>query len=231
MILTTHLDESGTHAGSRIRIMAGYVGTASEWKHFEEDWAALVAEAGVRHIHAVDLFKRTKQFKDWKSEDVDTLAVSLDSVIARHLKLGFSVIVRDDDYRNIYGAGPHPKRPPKDTKYGVCFRACLAFVPSLIASEIKLIRQTAIAEPTTLNLRLKAGIQIAAIRGGSLVSTRETRYPNRGIWSERSIPRQKIASALRLRIFLPTPYIGRRFLSMVRRHRLSRGRPTSPIHH
>jgi hypothetical protein len=41
----------------------------------------------------------------------------LDGVIARYLQLGFSVI-RDDDYKNTYGAGPHPKRPVKDTKYG-----------------------------------------------------------------------------------------------------------------
>lgn len=63
-------------------------------------------------------------------------------MIARYLQLGFSVIVRDDDYRNIYSAGPHPKRLVKDMKYGVCFRACLAFVPSLIASELKLAGAT-----------------------------------------------------------------------------------------
>jgi hypothetical protein len=47
-------------------------------------------------------------------------------------------MVRDDDYKNIYGTGSHPKRPVKDTKYGVCVRACLAFMPSFIASELKL---------------------------------------------------------------------------------------------
>jgi hypothetical protein len=36
---------------------------------------------------------------------VNALALALDGVIARHLQLGFSVIVRDDDYKNIYGAG------------------------------------------------------------------------------------------------------------------------------
>jgi hypothetical protein len=138
MILTVHLDESGTHAASLISVMAGYVATAEQWKQVEADWAALVAKAGVRHIHAVDLFKRSKQFRGWKPEDVNALALSLDGVIARHLQLGFSIVVRDDDYRNIYGAGPHPKRAVKDTKYGVCFRACLAFVPSFIASELKL---------------------------------------------------------------------------------------------
>jgi hypothetical protein len=84
-------------------------------------------------------------------------SLSLDGVIAWHLQLGFSVIVRDDDYKNIYGAGPHPKRPVKDTKYGVCFRACLAFVPSFIASELKLVGQGALAEPTRIDFALEGG--------------------------------------------------------------------------
>jgi hypothetical protein len=157
MILTVHLDESGTHAASPISVMAGHVATAEQWKQIEADWATLVAKAGVRYIHAVDLFKRAKQFRDWKPEDVNALALSLDGVIARHLQLGFSIVVRDDDYRNIYGAGPHPKRPVKDTKYGVCFRACLAFVPSFIASELKLAGEAALAEPMRIDFALEGG--------------------------------------------------------------------------
>jgi hypothetical protein len=47
----------------------------------------------------------------------------LDGVIARYLQLGFSVIVRDDDYKNIYGAEPHPRRPVKDFPRMVGLRA------------------------------------------------------------------------------------------------------------
>jgi hypothetical protein len=157
MILTVHLDESGTHAASPISVTAGYVGTAGQWELVEADWAALVAKAGVRHIHAVDLFKRTRQFKGWKAADVNALAVSLDAVIARHLQLGFSIVVRDDDYRHVYGVGPHPRRPVKDTKYGVCFRACMAFVPSYIASELKLAGEAAMAEPMRIDFALEGG--------------------------------------------------------------------------
>src|SRR5215467_6676993 len=52
----------------------------------------------------------------WKAEDVNALMISLDSIIATHLQLGFSVVVRDDDYKSVYGTGPHPRRVPKDTK-------------------------------------------------------------------------------------------------------------------
>lgn len=157
MILTTYLDESGTHAQSPISVMAGYVATSAQWETFNIDWMALVRKAGVKHIHALDLFKNRNQFKGWKTQDANALAIALDNVIATHLQLGYSVVVRDDDYKSIYGAAPHPRRLPKDTKYGVCFRACLAFVPSYIASELRLAQQTELAEQTTINFLLEQG--------------------------------------------------------------------------
>jgi hypothetical protein len=138
MLLAAYLDESGTHDTSPISIMAGYLGTAEQWGAFDADWKALVHSAGVGHVHAVDLFKRTRAFKGWPAEQVNAFAKQLDGVIARHLQLGFSVIVRDDDYRAIYAEGPKPRRSRLDSKYGVCFRACLAFAPSFIASELRL---------------------------------------------------------------------------------------------
>jgi hypothetical protein len=157
MIITTYLDESGTHAQSPISVMAGYAGTSAQWARLETDWTALARKAGVRHIHGVELSKRTGEFKGWKAEDANALIVSLDSVIAAHLQLGFAVIVRDDDYKSIYGTGPHPKRPQKDSKYGVCFRACLAFAPSYLASEFALANQDALAQETTINFVLEQG--------------------------------------------------------------------------
>lgn len=152
MILTTYLDESGTHDQSPISVMAGYLGTATQWERFGADWTVLLRKAGIAHIHAVELFKRTKQFKGWKAEDVNALAVSLDRVIATHLQVGWAVVVRDDDFKSIYRAGPHPRRLPKDTKYGVCFRAVLTCVPSYIASELR-----ALAQEITINFVLEHG--------------------------------------------------------------------------
>jgi hypothetical protein len=63
MLLTAYLDESGTHETSPVSVMAGYLGTADQWRAF--DWTAILQAAGPRYVHAVDLFKRTKQFKEW----------------------------------------------------------------------------------------------------------------------------------------------------------------------
>jgi hypothetical protein len=157
MLLTAYLDESGTHDTSPISIMAGYLGTAEQWGAFNAEWMALVQSAGVWQVHAVDLFKRTRAFKGWPAEQVNAFAVQLDGVIARHLQLGFSVIVRDNDYRTIYAEGPKPRRSRLDSKYGVCFRACLAFVPSFIASELRLASEGQSARETTIDFILEEG--------------------------------------------------------------------------
>jgi hypothetical protein len=154
--LITYLDESGTHDQSPISVMAGYIGTQAQWGQFGAAWAAVLRGAGVGHVHAVDLFKRTRQFKGWKAADVNALAVTLDHVIAAHLRLGLSVVVRDDDYKSVYRAG-RQTRQPQDSKYGVCFRASLAFAPSYIASELEAAGNSALARETTIDFVLEDG--------------------------------------------------------------------------
>jgi hypothetical protein len=141
MLLTAYLDESGTHNASPISVTAGYLGTATQWRALDADWVTLLQSAGVHRVHAVDLFKRTRQFKEWPAERVNTFAVQLDGLIARHMELGFSVVVRDDDYRKIYVEGARPRRSRLDSKYGVCFRACLAFCAFVYRVGIEARRQ------------------------------------------------------------------------------------------
>jgi Protein of unknown function (DUF3800) len=155
MIINSYLDESGTHGQSPISVMAGYAGTAEQWEHFAVDWATLVRRAGVRYIHAVELFKQTKQFRGWKAPDVNALAVSIDDVIASHLQLGFAVVIRSDDYKAIYAAHPRPRR--LDSKYGLCFRACLNFVPSFLASAYSLAGPKDLVKETVINFVLEDG--------------------------------------------------------------------------
>jgi hypothetical protein len=85
----------------------------------------------------------------------NAFAVQLDSVIARHMQMGFSVIIRHDDYRKIYVEGPRPRRSRLDSKYGACFEACLAFAPSYIASELQLAGETQRAQETTISFVLE----------------------------------------------------------------------------
>jgi hypothetical protein len=40
--LTAYLDESGTHDGSRLTVMAGWVGYTDRWRDFDRKWNALL---------------------------------------------------------------------------------------------------------------------------------------------------------------------------------------------
>jgi hypothetical protein len=184
--------------------------------------------ASVKHIHAVELFKRTKQFKGWKAEDVNALAISLDGVIARHLQVGFSVIVRDDDYKTLYETGPHPRRLAKDTKYGVCFRACLAFVPSYIASEFTLAQQSALAQQTTINFVLEQGHRNARDAQRLFKLYKADVLPERQRFVGTMVSQRKLVPAPKLRIFLHTASITQRASNTGMRPQLSRSHHTSP---
>src|SRR6266481_415092 len=93
-ILTAYLDESGTHGESPIMVMAGYLGTAVQWARFEADWSVLLGRGGVTYVHAVDLFNRAAQFRSWKAEAINAFALELNQVIATHLELGFTTVIR-----------------------------------------------------------------------------------------------------------------------------------------
>jgi hypothetical protein len=77
----------------RVSLSLKHLGTADQWRAFDAEWLALLETAGLCHVHTVDLFRRTRQFKEWPAERVNEFAVQLDGVIARHMRLGFSVVI------------------------------------------------------------------------------------------------------------------------------------------
>ena len=50
MILTGYFDESGTHAGSELTLMAGFVGDARQWRKFEKRAGKLFGRFRVRYF-------------------------------------------------------------------------------------------------------------------------------------------------------------------------------------
>jgi hypothetical protein len=153
--------------------------------------------------------------------------ISLDSVIARHLQLGFSVVVRDDDYQGVYGTGLHPKRVPKDTKYGVCFRACLPFVPSLIASELKLANQAALAASMTINFVLEQGHRNVGDARRLFDLYKADVLPDWEPLLEHSPRQRKIVPVPKLPTSSPMQFTGPKSLSMAKPHQSSNNLRTS----
>ncbi|MGD0485652.1 MAG: DUF3800 domain-containing protein [Syntrophorhabdales bacterium] len=53
-VLYAYLDESGTHGGSSLLVVAGWVGDAETWKSFVEEWMIHLRNAGIPYFHTHD---------------------------------------------------------------------------------------------------------------------------------------------------------------------------------
>jgi hypothetical protein len=149
MILAAYIDESGTH-GSPLMVMGGYVGRSAQWEQFDQNWSCLLQQYGVSHLHSHHLLHRNGEFKGWSVVKAIKFAEAAEDICQRHTMFGFAVVMKIDDFRANYAEGTKPRKSQLDTKYGVCFRACLSYLPTAIRREIKL-------DEFDLNIVLEAG--------------------------------------------------------------------------
>jgi hypothetical protein len=84
LILTAYYDESGTHAGSPITILAGFIGSVGDWVEFEREWRKVLRKHGVSHVRAKHLFHRQGQHKNWSEDRVWGLEADLLYVLQEH---------------------------------------------------------------------------------------------------------------------------------------------------
>jgi hypothetical protein len=131
MILTAYVDESGTHGGSRLTVMAGYLSTAERWTAFQLEWASFLAELGVDHLHAKHLFHGQKPFKGLSWEERAEIADRALALARQHTMFGICVVLTNEDFDNIFRAG-EATDSILDSKYGICFRHLLSYMLQLI---------------------------------------------------------------------------------------------------
>lgn len=134
--MTAYLDESGTHDGSPLTVMAGWVGYADRWREFDRRWNALLRRplpyrGSITHIHGKHLRQGSKQFRGWPVEDRRQLAKSASEMAQEHSIFSISVLLNKSDYERIYIGTDRALRRHRaaiDSTYGVCFRVFLSLV-------------------------------------------------------------------------------------------------------
>jgi hypothetical protein len=132
MILTAHYDESGTHEGSPVTVLAGFVGTTNDWVDFEIEWAKVLRKHGLTHVRAKQFFHRQGQFRRWTDERCDYLWADLMYVLQerKHIFASKSVL-REEDYKIFYLSDGPERKERLDTRYALCFRSFLYFLPAI----------------------------------------------------------------------------------------------------
>jgi hypothetical protein len=127
MILTGYFDESGTHAGSELCLMAGFVGDARQWRKFEKRASKLFKRFRVDIFHCIDVRRSDKDFAGWTVDRKIEFLDEFQHIVNETLERGFASILRNDDY-DYYANLSWPKGTRKDSKYGLLFRASLSSI-------------------------------------------------------------------------------------------------------
>jgi uncharacterized protein DUF3800 len=132
VILTAYYDESGTHAESPATVLAGFVGDTNDWVDFEIEWAKVLKAHKITHVRAKHLFHRQNQHKDWSWDQADELIAAILYLLQERKHMFASkTVLREDDYKMFYVAGGPEKKERLDTRYGLCFRSLLHFIPEV----------------------------------------------------------------------------------------------------
>ncbi|HXX76204.1 MAG TPA: DUF3800 domain-containing protein [Nitrospiraceae bacterium] len=139
----TH-DRSGTHPGSDVIAVAGYLAHEEDWKHFQGRWTKCLNKYHVDEFHLAR-FMRDKElpYRNWSKEKRDEFINELIAIARRHTCGGFGGLVVVDDYNKIL-----PAQIKREHKHPYYF--CFQMLIDILLSELD-------------TLHLPAGEQVAFI--------------------------------------------------------------------
>lgn len=127
VILTGYFDESGTHGGSPVTIMAGVLGTANQWRRFETELVKLKARYGFTVFHTKEFKDRSGEFWGWSAAKQSGLLAELVELLSNGFMRANVFTVMNEDFEQEYKGGlpAAPRKLRLDTAYGMAFRYVL----------------------------------------------------------------------------------------------------------
>jgi len=128
VIFTAHIDESGTHGGSPITVMAAAFGSAKQWQRFEIEYAKMRKRHGFEIFHAKEWKDSDGEFKGWPRQKKYEFAIEFTNLIGNTLAASIVAHLKNDEYDKYYLTNDRPRKARWDTKYAICFRAVLSLL-------------------------------------------------------------------------------------------------------
>lgn len=130
-MLIVYFDDSGTHTGSEITLLAGLFGHESQWTYFNELWSKRLAESvpgklPIKRFHMTDCHNSLREFAGWNRTETTFFAKELSEII---FKCGLSGCCSAIDCRawdeNITGDLRRASGDPEGGCIRVCFNTAL----------------------------------------------------------------------------------------------------------
>jgi hypothetical protein len=106
MSLKAYLDESGTEAGARVTVCAGWVARKDDWQQFCGEWQCGLREHGAPYLHMRELSEdgtkdRRSAFYGWGRQKVDRFINHMIPIARQPPKFGVVAAVELDAYKDV----------------------------------------------------------------------------------------------------------------------------------
>jgi len=125
VMMEAYFDESGTHEGSPVMCVVGYLFTAEQALHLDREWAATLDQFGLDHFHAADCAHGVGPFSALNREQRRDLIIKLVGIIKRRMEIGIAVSVSETDFGKT--------APPKWEKAGPYSLAALHVLAGVVS--------------------------------------------------------------------------------------------------
>ena len=97
-MMEVYFDESGTHGGSPVVCIAGYLFRVEQARRLNTEWAETLSRFGVSVYHATDCGNGHGQFAHLRTEERTELTKAVIGIILRRMEVGFAITMTETDF-------------------------------------------------------------------------------------------------------------------------------------
>jgi hypothetical protein len=132
MIVTSYFDMSGPDRRIPLMVYGGFVAKLGQWNRFDAKWRKMLKRAGLTYFRAKEMRHGEGEFRGWGDDQKEKLVGKMEKIAQGNSLFGFTVRLDDADFRNYYIPKVKPKKVNFDSRYGVCFRSAISFLPYMV---------------------------------------------------------------------------------------------------
>jgi len=118
-----YFDDSGTHKGAGIVVVAGAIATAGRWDKLSREWQSTIKPWGLqrKHFHMTDFVTGKGDYRGWTVDAKAARLAELVKIIRKHVRVLIGNAVMEADFEEI------SKRYPRNN-FGSAYRFCAFLV-------------------------------------------------------------------------------------------------------
>ncbi len=123
-MLRAYFDDSGTHEGSRVVAMGGFVAREGQWEQYDREWRELLTKHGISYLRMADLESSHGNFEGWGEEKKKPLIRDVIGQVRKWAKYAVSGLVVAQDYEQAVPEWARQSAAFGDA-YNFCFQMCV----------------------------------------------------------------------------------------------------------